>query len=796
MKTAIIILLGILIITAGGFCNENTGHYTTPVKSAINPGASNGGTDDDTTIFHETFENGMGEWTTVDLTIQENRWHPDLFNAYNGNSWWCGDSTPGGTAYMGYDNFWLQYMDTPPMDLSWTSSPVLTFQVFWSVESHLNVPPLPPYDGWDGFNVWISTNGGGSFQVINPVNPAYDCNSLSSFGTVWGFGPNIAGWADQSIGWRAAEFNLQPYIGSNVVVRFAFCSDRAVASSTGHPELIGVFVDDVMVTDNTTVIYSNNGDDPPVGGDFTFEQGSPFGDWWEMTESTSYSPTHCMKVDDDNFYINDALVSPLIPLPDNFTLWFKYAVLCNLPDSTHGTSTSLRDYYFVDISDDGGETWEQQFYDYARGYCFSHWGICAPDTPYTGNMEMDLSGWGGDTIQIRFRCVTDGDHISGNGAGLHIDDVWVIGNNMLANDVGADLLYIPFPTTIGHQIDCSVKLHNYGLSNQSQVPAFFVAGTYAFPLAPWVAIPADTFHLFEFNWTPDELGDLQPYVYTFMNGDQNTTNDSAFAGMIEVLGDNMYELGYDNRESIYAYEFDMGEGPLVKLSPPFTTSLWWTLTNIKAMFNGNLPGATDITVHFYYEGTATQPGDEFRTEDFTIQPSSTYPNWWEEELGYAPQVSNFNGDVWVWIEITDAMNFPQPIGHNRIWGEGRYYNYDGATASEYSDDLQIRLFVTEGAVGVEDMPQTQPYQFRLAQNYPNPFNSQTTIRYQLPATSEVSLIVYDITGREVVSLVSGKQSAGEHKVVWDAEGIASGVYFIRLAADEGQSMVKKVMLVK
>jgi alpha-glucosidase (family GH31 glycosyl hydrolase) len=84
--------------------------------------------------------------------------------------------------------------------------------------------------------------------------------------------------------------------------------------------------------------------------------------------------------------------------------------------------------------------------------------------------------------------------------------------------------------------------------------------------------------------------------------------------------------------------------------------------------------------------------------------------------------------------------------------------------------------------------------FRLNQNYPNPFNPTTVINYQLPAVSEVKLIVYDILGRNVATLVEGRQGPGSHTVEWHAEGMASGVYFVRLQAGPFAATKKLVLL--
>ncbi len=96
-----------------------------------------------------------------------------------------------------------------------------------------------------------------------------------------------------------------------------------------------------------------------------------------------------------------------------------------------------------------------------------------------------------------------------------------------------------------------------------------------------------------------------------------------------------------------------------------------------------------------------------------------------------------------------------------------------------------------------------PKVFALEQNYPNPFNPTTVISYQLPVASEVSLKVYDMLGREVMTLVNGKQEAGAYNFTLNATGLASGIYFYRLqaSATNGASSsnfveTKKMMLVK
>jgi len=93
-----------------------------------------------------------------------------------------------------------------------------------------------------------------------------------------------------------------------------------------------------------------------------------------------------------------------------------------------------------------------------------------------------------------------------------------------------------------------------------------------------------------------------------------------------------------------------------------------------------------------------------------------------------------------------------------------------------------------------------PNNYSLEQNYPNPFNPTTTIRYQLPNAGYVTLKVYDILGREVVTLVNEVKAAGSYSAIFDGDKLASGVYIARLIAQskERKSFVQtmKMLMLK
>jgi photosystem II stability/assembly factor-like uncharacterized protein len=87
-----------------------------------------------------------------------------------------------------------------------------------------------------------------------------------------------------------------------------------------------------------------------------------------------------------------------------------------------------------------------------------------------------------------------------------------------------------------------------------------------------------------------------------------------------------------------------------------------------------------------------------------------------------------------------------------------------------------------------------PSVYMLYQNYPNPFNPSTKIKFDIRQTSNTKLIIYNILGREVATLVNEKLNAGSYEVRWNALGYPSGMYFYRLETEEFTKTRKMVLL--
>ncbi|MDG5766214.1 family 43 glycosylhydrolase [Balneolales bacterium ANBcel1] len=156
-------------------------------------------------------------------------------------------------------------------------------------------------------------------------------------------------------------------------------------------------------------------------------------------------------------------------------------------------------------------------------------------------------------------------------------------------------------------------------------------------------------------------------------------------------------------------------------------------------------------------------------------------------------------EVWLGAIETGELIAEVPIENTGSWSNyqtfsvpvddvtGRHDVYLRFLGDEGTSLLRLQSFrfhsdqyVTSG-----DDPLETPYAFSLDQNYPNPFNPSTNIGFTLPQATDVSLAVYDVTGRRVASLLDGRSlEAGRHVYHFDGDGLASGVYIYRIKAGD------------
>ena len=131
-------------------------------------------------------------------------------------------------------------------------------------------------------------------------------------------------------------------------------------------------------------------------------------------------------------------------------------------------------------------------------------------------------------------------------------------------------------------------------------------------------------------------------------------------------------------------------------------------------------------------------------------------------------------------------------------GGGNLGKYSGKYVSTSLDEYGNKigdLIAKLGSSGSQENKETiVPVEYKLYQNYPNPFNPVTTIKYDIVKAQDVKLAVYDILGREVVTLVNAQQQPGSYEVNWDASGFASGIYFYTLTSGDFTSTRKLILL--
>lgn len=136
-------------------------------------------------------------------------------------------------------------------------------------------------------------------------------------------------------------------------------------------------------------------------------------------------------------------------------------------------------------------------------------------------------------------------------------------------------------------------------------------------------------------------------------------------------------------------------------------------------------------------------------------------------------------------------------------GDSTIVHFDNMMFNEGEPEAETKdgLFKVGHGTGVKDENESpgRPTEMTLFQNYPNPFNPETEIEYVLPKDAEVRLIVYNLLGQKIKTLIEGFESAGLKTVSWDGTNdwgipVGSGVYFYRITAGESTQLKKMLLL--
>ncbi|MCF6271243.1 MAG: T9SS type A sorting domain-containing protein, partial [Melioribacteraceae bacterium] len=209
-----------------------------------------------------------------------------------------------------------------------------------------------------------------------------------------------------------------------------------------------------------------------------------------------------------------------------------------------------------------------------------------------------------------------------------------------------------------------------------------------------------------------------------------------------------------------------------------------------------LKGNNDINVKL------TQAPDDYYVWLLVDLPSPTSNSYWigkdDEQIMPPSWEGNTTTNLeWRRVEYSDVpkvFSFTPGAWHNgeiiRIKQQEEGTTIDKILVTNNIDFVPDTVVSVAGN-GNELLPKT----FEVAQNYPNPFNPSTIISYALPKAGDVEIIIYNIIGQKVTTLVKAHQSAGNKKVEWNASNLSSGIYFYSVKYGD-KVKNKKMLLIK
>ena len=211
---------------------------------------------------------------------------------------------------------------------------------------------------------------------------------------------------------------------------------------------------------------------------------------------------------------------------------------------------------------------------------------------------------------------------------------------------------------------------------------------------------------------------------------------------------------------------------------------------------------------------ASGSDDGLAIDDFTMTNDSPFP---VSLTTFTASVFNSNVEL-NWATATEVNNYGFEIERcvastgsvTKAWekigfvaGHGnsnspKDYSFADKNAPKGSLQYRLKQIDTDGSFTFSDIVSVNnalAKSFKLYSAYPNPFNPSTRIKYAIPASTNVSLKIYDVIGNEVATLVNEKKEAGEYEVEFNASNLPSGIYFSRLQSNIG-IQTQKLLLIK
>lgn len=278
------------------------------------------------------------------------------------------------------------------------------------------------------------------------------------------------------------------------------------------------------------------------------------------------------------------------------------------------------------------------------------------------------------------------------------------------------------------------------------------------------------------------------------------------SGLVELVEDSLFN--HPSQELVFfVYPYVTIAQTVYKYIEGFD---FYSITQI-SIGNGNT-GLTDNTLISYRFWVEPWPSmEEHSVLEKTIIEEPNFPNFtyngWgsnisqlHQPFGWGTLIAKKNLYFMMWVGVITTHNSQLaylPTTQDRATISDYYIFLLGNDSLRYSkwnagSTFYPFTWVDYTPVENNDEPMLS---FELSQNYPNPFNPSTKIRYEIPEMSFVTIKVYDVLGKQILSLVNEEKSAGNYEIEFNGKELASGIYYYRISAGNF-SQTKKMILLK
>ncbi len=562
------------------------------------------------------------------------------------------------------------------------------------------------------------------------------------------------------------------------------------AAPVGEPIYLDVAISsdgDIMTTQEVKIIpgiptfmFEDSYDDPTVLWNIT---ATPVNPKWEATTTTYHSGPVSYADSKSGEYASNCDVKLTMKDPVNLT-GVSSAVL------TFWTKYDIEDEWDagqIEISTNNGSTWTPMETSLTapgsgNGAQTSGEPVLDGTVSEWTFQEIDLSGYEGEQIKIRFELKADG-YIEEDG--WYLDDIKIYyygGGSMSSGcadiswNEGWNLLSVPFQST-------NMALDNIFPGHTSQ--AFYFTNSYQMTdmlgndLGYWIKFPA--------SGTNEICGQkIDDYVAVQTGWNMIGTNDTTVltsnissvpAGII------MSEYFEFDNGYVIAGELEPGKGYWVRASENGTIQINSTLNTSAAKENAE----ERITLRF--EDAAGSRTELYILKEGESRMTPPLPPEGAFDIRFAD--GNYAETFMPGGNNIEMRGVSYPV---QVYAFGGSLGIiSGENERQLSDGEKISINSSVSNLTVKEI--SIPAEFELAQNYPNPFNPETTIRFGVPERAFVNLTIYNALGERVATLAKGQMDAGYHELNFDASRFASGTYIYELRAGEFRS-VKKMMLMK